>query len=178
MAAPTRIPGDLNVAGSLTCAQFSAPAGSIDNADIAAGAAGNYIGAQKVQHQIVLDYVQAGGADIAAATGYLTILHGATARITSIKAVLLDVIPSGDKTATIDLQRSTAGGAFATVLSSTFTLDSTNVIRTPEAGTINASLDNIVTGDVLQVVVTIGGSTGTAPRGLLVTVVVDEKDPE
>jgi len=73
----------------------------------------------------------------------------------------------------VDLQKSTGGGAFATILTGTITLDSANTIRVAEAGTLTAGAACVV-GDILRVVITVGGSSGTNPQGLVVRVVMRE----
>lgn len=178
MATPTRIPGDLNVAGGITCQRLTPPAGSIYNTHVADGAPGVYVAAQKVQHQVAASYKQQPGSNAAAATEDVYVHHGADGEVIDIKAVVTGQIPSGDRTCTIDVQKSTAGGAFATVLTGTITLDSVNVIRVVESGTlVTSGVEDLVDGDILRVIVTVGGSAGTHVQGFIVTITIN-KDPE
>jgi hypothetical protein len=79
----------------------------------------------------------------------------------------VDTLPTSTKTHSVDLQKSTAGGAFATVLSAPIALDAADTARVPVAGAISdaATID----GDQYQLVVSSSGS-GVNGRRLQVTV--------
>lgn len=81
---------------------------------------------------------------------------------------------TGDRSVTVDLQKSTGGGAFASILSAPLSIPQATAVRTAVNGTI--STPTFVAGDIFQVVVALGGTTGTYPQGLLVTLDVDQ-DP-
>ncbi len=66
---------------------------------------------------------------------------------------------TSSNTTTIDLKKSTGGGAFATILSAPIVLDSGNTDRVPEAGTISSA--SLVQGDLLQIVVTASTPDGS-----------------
>lgn len=152
----------------LSASSFTPPASCITNAAIVDSAG---IDAAKVVHQFSLDYTQAPGSDVVAATQDLHIAQAA-GTVEAVEAVLTGQIPSVDRTAVIDVQKSTAGGAFASVLTATLTLNSSNTIRVPVDATVNTSA--YADADILRIVVTLGGSSGTHPQGLLVTVTVTE----
>lgn len=138
------------------------------NSHIAAGAA---IAADKLEHEHFLNYYQAPGTAIVAATVDLCVIGGATGLVVSISAAITGAIATGgDRTVTVDLHRSTAGGAFATVLTTPPVLDNTSVLRTPEAGVVSASLDDLVATDILRLIVTVAGAAGNQGQGLIVTV--------
>ena len=160
------INNSLHVNGALSCREFNAPPGSISDSDIEAAAA---IDATKLIHQFPLHVAQVG-----TVTAVTTLLHVAQGdgEIVSIEAVTPTVATGADRTVTIDLQKSTGGGAFATVLTTTLVLDNTNTARVAEAGTINTP--DYVDGDVFQLVVTVAGAAGSQASGLLVTVTVRE----
>ena len=154
---------------NLTATNFTPPASCVTNAAVAAAAG---IAATKLVHQFSLDYAQAPGSDIATATLDLHIAQ-ATGEIVAFEAAITGVVATGDRSVTVDLQKSTGGGAFATVLSAAITLDSGNALRVLEAGTVSTT--TFADGDLLRVVVTqVAGSTGTRPQGLAVTVTVRE----
>lgn len=159
------INNDLTVNGTLTPRVLSAPAGFLTNAMVQASAG---VSASKLQQQRNIQYAQASGSDVAAETRPVFRCNGATGVVAAVKASIV-TIPSGDKSCTIDVKKNGT-----TILSGTFTLDSGNTTYVAEAGSISSSA--LVAGDVLEVVVTIAGSTGTAPRGLLVNIVLTE-DP-
>lgn len=164
----TRLDQDVYVNGQLSSKTFSPPAASIGNAAIT-----GTIVATKLESAFNLSYAQTG--TVVAATTYLRIVRGATAEVVSIEAAITETIATGaDRTVTIDLKRSTAGGAFATVLSAPIVLDNTNVLRTLEAGTV--SLPDLVDGDILQLTVAVAGAAGNQALGLVVAVTLRE-DP-
>lgn len=159
------IDGNLRVQGTLSPSVISLPANSVNNASIVASAG---VSASKVQQQRNIQYGQVIGSAAAAANIPVFRCNGVTGEIKSVKASLV-TIPSGDKTVTVDVKKNGT-----TVLSSTIQLDSGNTTLVAEAGTL--SVTSLAAGDILTVVVTTGGSTGTNPDGLLVNVVVEE-DP-
>lgn len=163
--------GDLFVAGNLGARTMSIPAGTISNDAVAAGAA---IAATKLEHQFALYYQQAVGSNVAAATVGLHVCRGTTGEIVSVEAALIGQVPDGNRTAVVDLKKSTGGGAFASVLAAAITLDSANTIRVAEAGTVSSA--DLVDGDILQIAVTLGGDADLHPQGLIVTVNLRE-DP-
>ncbi len=155
--------------GRLSAGAFTIPASTVTNASVA-DAAG--IEAEKVVHQFSLDYAQAPGSDIAAATMDLHICQAA-GEVVAIQAAVTGVIASGDRSATVDVQKSTSGGAFASILTAVITLDSANTIRVPEAGTVTGG--TTTTGAILRIIVVQpAGTTGTRPQGLIVTVTLQE----
>ena len=143
--------------------QIRVPDGSFADAAIAAGAA---IDHSKVEHRYALDYAQAPGTAIVAATIDLHTAYSAGG-VLAIKGTVTGVIATGaDRTVTIDLHKSTAGGAFATVLAAPIVLDNTNVLRTPEAGTVTVT--TFVADDLLRLLITVAGAAGNQGEGLSV----------
>lgn len=164
------IDGALHVRGALTCGQFTAPVGSIANAGIAAAAG---VDASKVIHQHALHYAQAPGTAIVAGTLDLHVARGA-GEIVSVEAAIAGAIATGgDRQVSIALQRSTAGGAFATVLTAPLVLDNANVLYVPEAAIV-ADAD-YVAGDLLRLTVAVAGAAGAQGQGLIVTVAIREE---
>jgi hypothetical protein len=166
--ARTVLSGDVHVSGTLSSGDLSPPAGSIDNTAIQAGAAGNYVAATKLEHQFALPYTQDAGTPVAAATKDIHIVEGATGEVAWVKAAITGTIATGaDRTVTVDLQKSTGAGAFATVLTTTIVLDNASVLRTAEEAVVKVDgSEDLVTGDILRVVITVAGAAGNqAGRG-------------
>lgn len=144
------------------------PAGSVSNQEVAAGAD---IAASKLVHRHVLGYHQADGSAVAAADVPLHVVRGTTGSIIALEAAIATAA-AGDAEVTIDLQRSTGGGAFATVLTEPITLTSETAVRTAVAATIDS--DTLVDGDVLLLAIAVDAGTGDLPEGLVVTATLDE----
>src|SRR5512146_2002606 len=107
MANPSVPQGDLIVYGTLSASTLDVPAGTLVDADVASNAA---IGAAKIIHQFPIEYHQNSGADVAAATALLHVAKAA-GTIVAVK-VGPDTAPTGgDKAFTVDVKKSTAGGA-------------------------------------------------------------------
>jgi hypothetical protein len=119
---------------------------------------------------------QAVGSDVVAQTEIIHIAQYAGI-VTSVEAVVAAVPTGGgvDKKVTIDVQKSTGGAAFATILSTTFDVDSADTARVAVEGTIDAAKDDYVAGDIFQIVAAVSGSTGDQAKGLAVTVFFEER---
>ena len=103
--------------------------------------------------------------------------YGHTVRIAEAvargAAAINGAIATGaDRTVTVDLQKSTAGGAFSTVLSSTIGFTNASVLRTPVSGTINSPAYSAL--DEFRVVVSVAGSASAQATGLIVRAVFSE----
>ena len=157
-----RFDSDLHVAGSITCEELDIPAGSLVDADVAAGAA---ISATKLMHQHSPNYSQPN----TTATSETRILHtvyGATGTITAFKAGSI-VLNIGAATVTVDLRKNGT-----TVLTGVITLDTANTAYTPEAATILSA--SVVAGDVLSVVITATAGGGTLATGFYCYAIITE----
>lgn len=153
------------VRGSLGATTFNLSAGCVTDAAVAASAG---IQATKLEHQFPLRYQTAAGSAVATATHPIHIVRGATGEIVSLD-VSCTTAPTSSDTVAVDLQKSTGGGAFATVLSAAVTLSSSSTSRVVYSGTVNTA--GLVDGDILQVVVTVSGTTG---QGLVAVVFLRE----
>ena len=177
MAAPDTIPGDLVVGGTLSCGRVSLPAGSVANVQISAGATGNYVVAEKLEHQApgamggsvqLFDPTTA----VAAVTRTLGMAFGA-GTIEGISAWIEVAATGADRTITVDLQRSTGGGAYASVLSTTIGFTNASAIRIAVNGTISGAA--YVAGDIFRITVSVAGVAGAQATGLTVRVRVHEE---
>jgi len=136
---------------------------ALADADIAANAA---IQATKLVHQFPLSYQQTPGTAIVAAT-YLLYIPRAAGSLVSLDAAITTQATGADRTVSIDLQKSTGAGAFASVLTAPIGITNTTPIRTVQAATIASAayIDN----DLFELLVAVAGAAGAQAQGLLVT---------
>lgn len=160
---------DVHYNGTLSARTMSIPASAVGNSQIVASAG---IAATKVVHQHAISHEQAGGTAVVAQTVAKHIFRGA-AEIIAVEVVPLTVPTGGDLAYTVDVQKGNASSAFASILSSVVTVNSSSTTRTIQAGTITT--DDAADGDTLQVVVAVSGSTGTQGQGFVVTIWVREE---
>lgn len=146
------------------------PANSVDEDNVTTAA---LFAADNLMARFPVFTEQAAGSAVTAQTHVVHVAAYAGA-VTGVEAVCATA-PTGDYTITVDVQKSTGGAAFATILTATFDLDSGNSDRVLEAGTVDGTKDDYADGDILQVVVTVSGSTGTQGQGLCVTVFCEEE---
>jgi hypothetical protein len=148
------------------------PAGSVADAAIAANAG---IQAFKLTHQIQHDYQQSNAGAVVAETGKTIHIARNAGTIGGIQGAITGTKATGaDRTVNVDLQKSTGGGAFATVLSSTLLFDSTVGTTLLVAKTGNVSSAAYLAGDIFQIVVTVAGAAGNQALGLGVNVSFNE----
>ena len=156
--------GDLRISGGLSCESFNPPAGWLEDEHVAVGAA---IDAAKVNHRLHRSHTQDLGSAVAAKT---VLIH--TAEYAGSLAgvnIAITTHPTTTDTVVVDVKKSTGAGAFASVLSSAYTLDSSSADRTVYNATISSSA--YVAGDIFQVAVTV---TGTSGQGLIVDCIFEE----
>jgi len=154
--------------------EFYPPAGKLTNAHFSSDVA-NRLAADKLISQRSINVPLCDdGTDIPTITGrQCHIVRGLTATLVGIEASITGAATT-DRTVSVDVQKSTAGGAFATVLSTPILIQNGTAIRTALAATLASTA--LVDGDILRVVVTLGGSSGTRPQGLVVCINLRE-DP-
>lgn len=155
-------------AGPLSAAEFIPPPGCIDN-DAIESAAG--IESTKVVRRLSLHDNQVPGTAVVAKT-VLAHIARASGNVIGVDIATSTIATGADRTVNVDLQKSTAGGAFATVLSATAELDNGSTVRTVYSGTISAA--PFVAGDIFQIVTTVAGSADNQAQGLQVTITLDE----
>lgn len=145
--------------------------GGLRNRDIASGAS---VEASKViQHYAVSRLLTTvSGTTVTALNVPLHIVSVNASEIIAFEAAIMGAI-TGDYTVTVDLQKSTGGGAFATVLSSTIEFDTAVSVRTALPAVVS---DEVLTeGDILSAVVTVSGSSGAQATGLLVSLTLQDR---
>jgi hypothetical protein len=168
----TTFTDNVHMAGTTTIVDLDANA-SIANADIASNAA---IAATKLEGQFgVTAELAESSTNVAAVTRLVHIVHGATGEIVDVEAAIMAAMTT-DRTVTVDVHKSTGGGAFATVFTTAIALDDSTVVRTATGGTLDSTKTDLVAGDILEVIVTLGGTGGTLAQGLVATLTLRE-DP-
>lgn len=151
--------GDLQVSGNVVAGGIiSSSTGWITDSQVQANAA---IAATKIIHQ-EQHAVQLFGSTttVAALTLLVGGIRGTTSSLVEFWAAPITP-PTTTDTVHVDLQRSTGGAAFATTLAATIAFTSSSVARTILTATPTSTL---VQGDLLQIVVTV---TGTSAQGLI-----------
>lgn len=130
----------------------------------------------KTRHRVMITYQQALGSDVVSQSMkvYTAPYDGTLTRV----IVTPDTGPAGggDKKFTVDVQKVTPGGAYATVLTGVVDIGNGHANNTPEEGGISGSADDYTANDSFKVIIAASGSTGTQAQGLNVTLVFDE-DP-
>lgn len=162
----TRVDQDFHVNGTLTAKVFNPPASCITNASIITGAG---IDTSKMDHRHRKDVSQVG--TVADETRSIYIARAA-GEVRSFEASLAGACVGG-ATVTLDLQKSTGGGAFASILSAPISFSNADAARSVKAGTISSGA--FVDGDVFQVVVDATTGGGTVGTGLIGDAEFDEE---
>jgi hypothetical protein len=157
---------DLAINGFLTCKAMKIPDATLLDAGVSPAAG---INPTKMGHQHELNYVQGSSSTTAAAdTKVLHICYGATGTVIAFRAGC--VVPCvGAATITVDFKKNGTS-----ILGTPISLSSAQAAR----AVVTAALatPGLVTGDVLEVVVTATAGGGTIGTGLFAQVVIRE-DP-
>lgn len=156
-------PGDVQFTGTI-----GLPTGSITSAMIASAA---NVAEAKLQHRIHVQYNVADGADLTTVIMPVFLAYkGCT--VLAVQAMCIDVCEGGDKKFTVDVLKSTAGGAAASILTAALDFAGKTDLTTYSA-TLSGTPTLIAT-DMLQVTITVSGSTGNQGQGLIVDIVLKE----
>lgn len=170
MPAASRLQGDYHITGNLTLGSIRIPDGDVTNDSIEAGAE---IDASKVMHQFPIDVqLVAPAVAITAMTRLLHIVRGGDATLVAAEAIITTQATDVSRTVTVDIQKSTAGGAFASVCTTPIQISSSTSIRDAVAAVFSSTA--LVAGDILQAVVTVAGGAGNQAEGLLLTLTLIE----
>jgi hypothetical protein len=164
MTVVARYGGDIYADGNVGCKTLTVSTASITNAMVVASAA---ISASKLESPVRKKHAYDIATEASAQTVVLHTARGA-GTIVAFEVGCL-VAPdtekgSSGKYATIDLQKSTGAGAFASILTATIEINSTNAVRTMQAGSLSTA--TIVDGDILALVITAAGSAGNNAKGI------------
>ncbi len=173
MAIPSRMQGDYEFPGVVTITGTGTlPDGTITNAKVNASAA---IAHTKVAHRYQACTVQGTTSAVVAGTEMIYTAYR-PATVLGGYATVDTIADSTGRTVTVDVQKSTAGSTYSTILSASLVFNSTNTTaRTPRALSLSGT-PTLIQTDLLRTVVSVAGSTGTQALGLLVAVNLTE-DP-
>jgi hypothetical protein len=109
---------------------------------------------------------------IVADKAYFNVHRAGTAL--QVRAKITEAIATGaDRTVTIDVQRSTGGGAFSSILGSTIVFNNVSTLLLDTIATI--SLQTLAAGDVLMVSVAVAGAAGAQAQGLAVSILESQQ---
>ncbi len=141
------------------------------DANIAPGAG---IQSSKLDHRHHVAYSQPDG--VAVATENRTVYRArAAGELLSLAAAVTGLAATGNSTVAVNIEKSTAGGAFVSMLTAAVLISSTTLLRTNVLGVPAASPANTyVAGDLIRFTVLSTVGTGTLPQGLAVTAHLDE----
>jgi len=172
MAQPSNFYGDVIFQGSATFAgSVVLPSSCVANANVQPAAA---IDSSKLIHRFSLSReLFAPGTTIIAVAAALWHVARKGGNVVGIEAAITTAATGADRTVTVDLQKSTGGGAFATMLTTTVNITNATAIRTAVAGVVSGA-GAFIDGDILQVTVAVAGAAGAQAAGLVVTVDVDQ----
>ena len=170
MASPSRMEGDYDFPGNVQFTGTTAlPDLTVTDAKVSATAA---IAQTKVIHRHVIHYSQP--------TNGVVVLKSEVVHIAYRASTILDVsiIPDtaptgGDLLYTVDVKKSTAAGAWASILSSAYSVTAAKADRTVYAATLSGT-PTLIADDALQVVIAVAGSTGTQGYGVCVVITLYE----
>lgn len=165
--ATSSVDSDLRVLGAIYADNIYSQGASITS-DMFSSSTSSRLAVEKAIHRQKLRYTQNNGAAVAAATSVQYIARGAGSLV-QLKAAITGVISTGGDSVTVDVQKSTAGGAFATVLSAVMTFNSASTLRTVTNATPTTTA--FIAGDLIAIVVAV---SGTSTQGLVVDVEIDE----
>ena len=147
----------------------SLPAQTVEDADVKTAA---NLSETKLQHRAHSTHRQKTGTDVVTQTEIVHIAY--RGEVVLAVQITVDVKQTaGDKTVTVDVKKSTAGGAFATILTGVFTISTASTSKTTYNATLSGT-PTLIAGDLLEVVATAAGSTGDQAQGLHVDVVTAE----
>jgi len=155
------LPVDI-ICNNLSCSSIKLPSGAVSNASIQANAA---IDASKLVHVIAKQYQQGTASAVVADTQFCHIVNGSTCTLAYVKATVDTVATGADRTVSVDLQKRTGSGSWASVLTSTITFNSASTAGTIVSGSIATS--TLAQDDYLKWVVTVAGSAGNQAIGVL-----------
>ena len=151
---PSIFDDDLTVRGTLTASTISLGAGDVTNAAVSATAD---IAATKVRHQFPITYATDTGSAVAAAERVLHIARG-DGDIAAFEVVCETPPTGGDLAFTVDIHKGNASTGYATILSAVVTMNSSDVARTIDTGTLSTTTYS--DGDQFKVVVAVEIAAG------------------
>ncbi len=176
----SEIHGNTHYRDRLSCGSLGIPAGTVNNAAVAAGAA---IAAAKLQHRHVIPYTQATVADTITDESRVLYICKGIGLVESVE-VTSEVAPDGDTDfVTIDVNKVRAGVS-ASVLTGDIIYNNTNALAGTGGdvngnygivtGTIDGAEDDLLDNDIIEIDITHTDNGGTNASGICVTIVITE----
>lgn len=132
----------------------------------------NLSASKHVRHQSIDVELYGPTTAIAAVTKWIHIVRGSTGTLVGFEAAIAVLASDVSRTVTVDLHKSTGGGSFSTILSATIGFTTSSTVRTPVPAVFSNAA--IVDGDILAIVVTVAGGSGTQATGLTCTLTYEE----
>jgi hypothetical protein len=157
------------IRGALSAESVTLPNNSVNDSNVNAT---NPLGRTKSWHQTHAGGGQAPGAAVVAQTIDIYIARAAGVVVAFEAAITGALADDASRHVYVDLQKSTGGGAFATILSATIDLTSASTLRTAVAAAFSSS--SLVDGDILRAVVTVAGGAGNQAQGLIFDATIAE----
>ena len=152
----------------LSCKNFTPPPGCIADAAVAPAAD---INDTKLRHRYQPVVSQTG--TVVADTRYLRIAQAA-GTVLAVEAAITETIATGaDRTVTLDVQKSTGGGAFASILTTPLVFNNASALRTVSVAPI--ATPGLLDNDILRLTIAVAGVAGAQALGLVVNVVIAEQ---
>ncbi len=145
---------------------------SLTDADFSSGV-NQILTIAKQRHELTVEMRFDDSTDITALSQCVHIARAA-GTVTAVE-ITPNVAPTGgNKKWTVDVLRSTGAAAFATILTAAKDIDNATSDRTPVVASLDSTKTDYVDSDILQIVVTVTGSTGSQGQGGVVKVWLDE----
>lgn len=158
--------------GGLTVLQsLNVPSGSITN-DAFSTSSTQRLAASKSVHQQHMSAELAEQNTAVAAIEKLLFIANASGTLDGFSAAVVTVADDASRTIDVDLQKSTGGGAFTTVLSASSDFTNSSTALTAVDSTISSA--SYVAGDIFKIVVTVAGGSGNQAKGLIATLTKSE----
>lgn len=151
--------------------QLNLPTSSLGNDNWSASSTQRLASSKAVHQQHMSVELAEQGTAVAAIEKLLFIANG-DGTLDAFSAAVVTVADDASRTIDVDLQKSTGGGAFATVLSASADFTNGSTALTAVDGTISSAA--YVAGDIFKIVVTVAGGSGNQAEGLVATLTKSE----
>ena len=173
LSTETTFPGNVRTPGrGIFGAGVDIADGQVTNAKVGASPTVP-IDAEKLEHQPPIHVVQESGTAVVSKTYNVHIARGAGEAIGM--SAMVDVAPTGaDRTIIIDVKKGNQATGFATLLTTTITINNATVAREVKDAVL-VGLPIYAADDTLQITVTVAGAAGAQGQGLNVTLWTREK---